>query len=110
MGRCRDCRRLLGGAFAARGAGQLARVPPEDAMASCAASIQLYADGPLLLRGDVQILDSEGREIDPGRRTVALCRCGRSGLKPFCDGSHRPARFRASGRDERPQPGATVAG
>lgn len=70
------------------------------------ASVQLYADGPLLLRGDVQILDSDGRVIDPGRRTVALCRCGRSGLKPFCDGSHRPARFRATGRDERPRPDA----
>jgi CDGSH-type Zn-finger protein len=60
-----------------------------------------YPDGPLVLRGKFRILDVEGREIDPERRTVALCRCGRSALKPFCDGSHR-AGFKAAGGDERP--------
>ncbi|MBA3619884.1 MAG: CDGSH iron-sulfur domain-containing protein [Actinomycetota bacterium] len=52
-------------------------------------------DGPLIIRGDFVILDGEGGEIDPGRRTVALCRCGQSGLKPFCDGTHRSTGFRA---------------
>jgi CDGSH-type Zn-finger protein len=33
--------------------------------------------------------------IEPGRRTVALCRCGRSAIKPFCDGTHKVVRFRA---------------
>jgi hypothetical protein len=47
------------------------------------------------------ITDLEGQEIDPGRGTVALCRCGRSSLKPFCDGSHLSG-FRATGGDERP--------
>jgi CDGSH-type Zn-finger protein len=66
-----------------------------------AAVVTPYPDGPLILRGTFVITDVEGREIEPGRRTVALCRCGRSALKPFCDGSH-VASFRASGGDERP--------
>ena len=64
-------------------------------------TITPYADGPLIVRGPVQILDSAGREIDPGRETVALCRCGRSARKPFCDGSHKAVAFRATGGDER---------
>ena len=60
-------------------------------------TIQVYDDGPLIVRGPAVLLDSAGREVDPGRRTVALCRCGRSARKPFCDGSHRVARFRGPG-------------
>ena len=44
--------------------------------------------------GDIEILDDEGRPVPRTRRTVALCRCGRSRLKPLCDGSHRLSRFR----------------
>jgi CDGSH-type Zn-finger protein len=62
-----------------------------------AAEIIPYRDGPLIVRGSFVLRDEEGREIDPGRRTVALCRCGRSRLRPFCDGSHRRARYRAEG-------------
>jgi CDGSH-type Zn-finger protein len=61
------------------------------------AQIIPYRDGPLVVRGSFVLLDEDGREIDPGRRTVALCRCGRSRLRPFCDGSHRRARYRAEG-------------
>jgi CDGSH-type Zn-finger protein len=65
------------------------------------ASVTLYENGPLILRGDVALLAMDGTEIEPGRRTVALCRCGFSAIKPFCDGSHRRAGFRAAGGDER---------
>ena len=41
------------------------------------------------------LIDQPGNEIDPGRRTIALCRCGRSKLRPFCDGTHARAGFRA---------------
>jgi CDGSH-type Zn-finger protein len=59
-------------------------------------------DGPLLLRGDFEIIDQSGERIDPDRSTVALCRCGKSAVKPFCDGTHTVAGFRASsGRQER---------
>lgn len=59
------------------------------------ALITPYEDGPLILRGRFTITDQDGTVIDPGRRTVALCRCGRSALKPFCDGSHVRTGFRA---------------
>jgi CDGSH-type Zn-finger protein len=63
-------------------------------------SIVPYRDGPYVVRGDFQLLDQEGAEIPLGRRTVALCRCGRSRMRPFCDGTHRLANFRASGGPE----------
>ena len=56
-----------------------------------------YRDGPLIVRGEFTLRDEDGREIDPGRHTIALCRCGRSRLRPFCDGSHRRAGYRAEG-------------
>jgi CDGSH-type Zn-finger protein len=61
------------------------------------AEIVPYKDGPLVIRGAFALRDEHGREIDAGRRTIALCRCGRSQLRPFCDGSHRRAGYRAEG-------------
>jgi len=61
-----------------------------------------YRDGPLIIRGDFEIVDQDGNAIDPGRRTVALCRCGKSRIRPFCDGSHKLVRFTApSGPEDR---------
>ena len=45
-------------------------------------------------RGDVELQTTEGEPIAPHRRTVALCRCGLSALKPFCDGTHKATGFR----------------
>jgi CDGSH-type Zn-finger protein len=56
-----------------------------------------YPDGPYLLRGDFVITDMDGEAIDPHRKTVALCRCGASRRKPFCDGTHKVIGFRAAG-------------
>ncbi|WP_084468951.1 CDGSH iron-sulfur domain-containing protein [Nocardiopsis trehalosi] len=57
-------------------------------------------DGPLLVRGAFRIRTQDGEGIDPGRRTVALCRCGASAVKPFCDGTHKRIGFTApSGPD-----------
>jgi CDGSH-type Zn-finger protein len=59
-----------------------------------------YEDGPLLVRGNFVLQTPDGTPIDPGRATVALCRCGRSAIKPFCDGTHKAVRFRArTGRE-----------
>jgi len=54
-----------------------------------------YRDGPLLVRGPVRLTDQDGEEIAVDRGTIALCRCGKSRLKPFCDGTHKLTRFRA---------------
>lgn len=54
-----------------------------------------YRDGPYLIRGDFEILDQDGQPIEKRRKTVALCRCGLSRIKPFCDGTHVTARFKA---------------
>jgi len=58
-------------------------------------TITPYRDGPLLVRGPFRLQDMHGQTIDVGRETVALCRCGKSRMRPFCDGSHKLTRFRA---------------
>jgi uncharacterized Fe-S cluster protein YjdI len=50
-------------------------------------------DGPLLVTGGVRILDAEGTLLYEGER-AALCRCGGSANKPFCDGTHKKNGFR----------------
>ena len=84
--------------------------PNEDAVPSPAggATITPYRDGPLIVRGDFRLLDQDGAEIDPGRETIALCRCGKSGIKPFCDGSHKRAGFSAPSAPSRPRPAARI--
>ncbi|ALG09932.1 CDGSH iron-sulfur domain-containing protein [Kibdelosporangium phytohabitans] len=61
------------------------------------AVITPYRDGPLILRGDFELRTQAGERIDPGRATVALCRCGHSAAKPFCDGTHKKTQFHAPG-------------
>jgi CDGSH-type Zn-finger protein/uncharacterized Fe-S cluster protein YjdI len=51
-----------------------------------------YADGPLGVSGSVEILSGTGRTIDRVRAT-ALCRCGASSNKPYCDGTHKTIGF-----------------
>ena len=54
-----------------------------------------YRDGPLLVRGPFTLTDQDGNAIEIGRKTIALCRCGKSRMRPFCDGTHKVIRFRA---------------
>jgi len=56
--------------------------------------VQPIADGPLALWGPVQIVSDGGRPITCCAGPT-LCRCGHSANKPFCDGSHATAGFRA---------------
>ncbi|MEV0564529.1 CDGSH iron-sulfur domain-containing protein [Dactylosporangium sp. NPDC050588] len=60
------------------------------------ASVTVCEDGPLLVRGEFTLLTQDGEVVDPGRATVALCRCGRSAIKPFCDGTHKVIGFQAA--------------
>lgn len=53
-------------------------------------------DGPLYVRGAVQLRSADGKVIAEDVR-LALCRCGRSENKPFCDASHRASGFKDSG-------------
>ena len=61
------------------------------------AVITPYPDGPLIVRGRFVITGLDGQPVPAGRKTVALCRCGKSANKPFCDGSHTRTGFRAPG-------------
>lgn len=54
--------------------------------------ISAVKDGPLILKGNVRISGGSGRVSWTGKQ-VALCRCGASANKPFCDGSHKEAGF-----------------
>jgi CDGSH-type Zn-finger protein/uncharacterized Fe-S cluster protein YjdI len=55
-------------------------------------TIKAVANGPLLLSGSFTIVASSGRTAWQGKQ-AALCRCGHSKNKPFCDGSHKDAGF-----------------
>jgi CDGSH-type Zn-finger protein len=61
------------------------------------ASITPCKDGPYLVRGDFEVLDADGNPLPLRRATIALCRCGRSRTRPFCDGTHKLVGFKAEG-------------
>ncbi|HWI21944.1 MAG TPA: CDGSH iron-sulfur domain-containing protein [Baekduia sp.] len=59
-----------------------------------------YRNGPYLVRGAISLVDQNGAEIPVNRKVIALCRCGRSRMRPFCDGTHKAFGFEAeSGPD-----------
>jgi CDGSH-type Zn-finger protein len=62
------------------------------------ARITVLDNGPYLVKGPVLLVDAEGNELRTERATVALCRCGASKKKPFCDGTHSKIGFRAAER------------
>ena len=64
-----------------------------------ATTIRIRDNGPCLVDGnDVRLVDAEGNEFSIPRRPFTLCRCGHSGNKPFCDGSHNREGFEAATR------------
>ncbi len=67
---------------------------PEQGAEHGELSIKLRANGPLRLEGDFELISADGQTIHRGTET-ALCRCGGSANKPFCDGSHRHNGFQA---------------
>jgi CDGSH-type Zn-finger protein len=60
--------------------------------------IRCRENGPLVIQGAVKVVDHLGNEfsIPAGKDNIALCRCGQSRNKPFCDGSHRSCSFVAA--------------
>ena len=61
-----------------------------------APTITIYPDGPLVVRGDVELRDVDGQVVERRPGSVALCRCGLSKIKPFCDSTHKRSTFRAN--------------
>jgi CDGSH-type Zn-finger protein len=63
-------------------------------------TITIRDHGPYLVRGDVVILDAEGNRFEAPQKgeVIALCRCGHSATKPFCDGTHRREGFESAPR------------
>jgi uncharacterized Fe-S cluster protein YjdI len=57
------------------------------------ARIEILRDGPALVKGDFIILDPDKNRMTPTTAVAALCRCGASKKKPFCDGSHKKVGF-----------------
>jgi len=56
--------------------------------------ITVMPDGPLMLEGNLSVNKMSGENIKDGEK-LFLCRCGHSANKPFCDGSHKKADFKA---------------
>jgi 3-phenylpropionate/trans-cinnamate dioxygenase ferredoxin subunit len=57
--------------------------------------INIIKNGPLIVNGEVELTDSEGKRY-PAQKRMALCRCGASAEKPFCDGAHSKIGFQAA--------------
>jgi 3-phenylpropionate/trans-cinnamate dioxygenase ferredoxin subunit len=59
--------------------------------------ISIRPSGPYLVRGPISLHDADGNAFDlTGKDVVALCRCGGSTTKPFCDGTHSKIGFQAA--------------
>jgi CDGSH-type Zn-finger protein len=62
-----------------------------------AVTIKVRQNGSYLVEGeDVTLVDWNGQPYTLAKRPFALCRCGHSAKKPFCDGSHRAVGFQAA--------------
>lgn len=60
-------------------------------------TIRTRENGPLVVTGPVTVVDHLGNKYDvSGKPNVALCRCGSSSRKPFCDGTHKTTGFQAA--------------
>jgi len=60
-------------------------------------TITCRPNGPFLVNGPARVIDTEGREFNlAGKATFALCRCGHSKNRPFCDGTHKTCGWEAA--------------
>jgi CDGSH-type Zn-finger protein len=74
--------------------------------------IKARHNGPYRVVGPIRLIDADGNPYDLGEQgeVIALCRCGGSTTKPFCDGSHSRIGFEAAERAVREADGGPVAG
>ena len=70
--------------------------------------ITVKANGPYVVKGDIGLFDTVGNPFPKPEGGYALCRCGQSGNKPFCDGTHGKVGFQAATQAPMP-PGAPMA-
>ncbi len=61
-------------------------------------TIKVRQSGPYLVKGPILVTDCDGNPYTVSGESIALCRCGGSKIKPFCDGSHRENGFTATER------------
>ncbi len=59
------------------------------------ATITTRLNGPYLVKGPIELVDADGKAFHLASDTIALCRCGQSSNKPFCDGTHGKVAFQA---------------
>lgn len=59
--------------------------------------ITLKENGPALVSGPIEMVDHQGNPVDlKGKQTIALCRCGVTEKRPFCDGKHKECGYIAN--------------
>ena len=58
-------------------------------------TIRPSKNGPLIVEGEVELFDTENNRVPLEKTRIALCRCGASSNKPFCDGTHSQIGFQA---------------
>src|ERR1044071_6483102 len=58
-------------------------------------TIETIKNGPYIVTGEVELIDADGNKF-PVEKRMALCRCGASTEKPFCDGTHSKIGFQAA--------------
>jgi CDGSH-type Zn-finger protein len=58
--------------------------------------IRALKNGPYMVEGQVELSDAGGNPIKVEKDRIALCRCGASTNKPFCDGTHSKIGFQAA--------------
>jgi CDGSH-type Zn-finger protein len=57
--------------------------------------IETIKNGPYIVTGEAELIDADGNKF-PAEKRMALCRCGASTEKPFCDGTHSTIGFKAA--------------
>ena len=58
-------------------------------------TIRVQNNGPLVVSPEVELRDARGVRFQTSAKPTALCRCGGSGNKPFCDGTHAKVGFKS---------------